>query len=124
MAIVANAPIMVPRDPLVRRVHVAEGPDVADDWIAARVRPGAIVVTADIPLAARSVKAGAAVIGPTGKAFTEASIGAALATRNLMEELRSAGEVTGGPRPLRAARPLGLPLRAGCRHPASEAARA
>ena len=102
VAVVANAPLLVPRDALVRRMHVAEGPDVADDWIAARARPGAIVVTADIPLAARCVKAGSAVIGPTGKAFTEASIGAALATRNLMEELRSAGEITGGPRPFAA----------------------
>ncbi len=99
VAIVANAPIAVPRDPSIRRVHVAAGPDVADDWIAARARAGAIVVTADIPLAARCVKAGASVIAPNGKAFTDASIGAALATRNLMDELRSSGEITGGPRP-------------------------
>ena len=99
VAIVANAPIAVPRDPSIRRVHVAAGPDVADDWIAARARAGTIVVTADIPLAARCVKAGASVIAPNGKAFTDASIGAALATRNLMDELRSSGEITGGPRP-------------------------
>ena len=99
IAIVANAPIAVPRDSSIRRVHVAAGPDVADDWIAARARPGAIVVTADIPLAARCVKAGASVIAPNGKLHSEASIGATLATRDLMDALRSAGEVTGGPAP-------------------------
>ena len=99
VAIVANAPIAVPRDPTIRRVHVAEGPDVADDWIAARAHAGSIVVTADIPLAARCVKAGAGVIAPDGKAHSEATIGVTLATRNLMDSLRSAGEVTGGPRP-------------------------
>ncbi len=99
VAIVANSPIAVPRDGSIRRVHVAEGPDVADDWIAARAGPGAIVVTADIPLAARCVKVGASVIAPNGKLHSEASIGATLATRNLMDSLRSAGEVTGGPPP-------------------------
>ncbi len=99
VAIVANAAIAVPRAPWVLRILVDAGPDVADDWIAERARPGAIVVTADVPLAARCVKAGASAIAPNGKAFTEASIGAALATRDLMDALRSAGEVTGGPRP-------------------------
>lgn len=99
VAIVANSPIAVPRDPSIRRVHVADGPDVADDWIAARAGPGAIVVTADIPLAARCVKVGASVIAPNGRLHSEASIGATLATRNLMDSLRSAGEVTGGPPP-------------------------
>ncbi len=99
VAVVANAPILVPRDPSIRRIVVAQGPDVADDWIAERAGPGAIVVTADVPLAARCVKAGAGAIAPTGKPFTPASIGAALATRDLMDALRSAGEVTGGPRP-------------------------
>lgn len=99
VSIVSNAPIAVPRDPLVERVVVAEGMDKADDWIAERSRPGAVVVTADIPLASRAVKAGASVLGPTGRAFTEDSIGMTLATRNLMDDLRSAGAVTGGPRP-------------------------
>ena len=62
-------------------------------------RKGAIVVTQDIPLAARAVKAGAVAIAPNGKPFTEDSIGMALATRNLMDQLRSAGEITGGPKP-------------------------
>ncbi len=102
VAIVANAPIAIPKVDWIVRVLVGEGPDVADDWIAARARSGAIVVTADVPLAARCVKAGASVMSPTGKAFTEASIGATLATRDLMDALRSAGEITGGPRPFSA----------------------
>ena len=97
--IVTNSPIAVPRDPLVERVVVGGGMDAADDWIAERAGPGDIVVTADIPLASRCVKAGAAVIAPNGKAFDEDSIGMTLATRNLLHELRGAGEITGGPKP-------------------------
>ncbi|WP_262271466.1 YaiI/YqxD family protein [Microvirga yunnanensis] len=97
--VVSNAFLQVPQDPLIERVVVSAGFDAADDWIAERAERGAIVVTADIPLASRCVKAGAEVIGPTGKPFTEASVGMALATRNLMEDLRAMGEVTGGPRP-------------------------
>ena len=96
--VVANSPILVPRAPGIERVVVPAGPDVADDWIAERAGPGAIVVTADIPLAHRCVKAGAEVISPTGKRFTESSIGMALATRDLMDQLRSEGQVTGGPK--------------------------
>jgi uncharacterized protein YaiI (UPF0178 family) len=92
----------VPRDPLIERVIVPEGPDVADDWIAQRAMRGDVVVTQDIPLADRCVKAGADVIGPNGRAFTEASIGMALATRNLMTDLRSFGEQTSGPKPFSA----------------------
>ena len=97
--VVANSFMLVPREPAIERVVVSAGPDVADDWIAERCRPGAIVVTADVPLAARAVKAGAEAIAPNGKAFTESSIGMALATRNLMQDLREAGAVTGGPKP-------------------------
>ena len=97
--VVTNSFIRVPQDPLIERVAVAAGPDAADDWIAERANAGAIVVTADIPLAARCVKAGAAVIGPTGRVFTEDSIGMALAVRDLMTDIRSAGEPTSGPRP-------------------------
>jgi uncharacterized protein YaiI (UPF0178 family) len=96
--IVSNCPIAVPRDALVERVVVAAGMDEADNWIAGRVSRGDIVITADIPLASRCVKAGAAVIAPTGRAFTDESIGMALATRNLMDSLRSAGEMTSGPK--------------------------
>ena len=100
--VVSNSFLQVPQDPLVERVVVSSGFDAADDWIAERASRGAIVVTADIPLASRCVKAGADVIGPTGRPFSEASIGMALATRNLMEDLRAMGDVTGGPKPFSA----------------------
>jgi hypothetical protein len=97
--VVANSYINVPRDPLIERVVVGSRLDEADDWIAERARRGVIVITADVPLAARAVKAGADAIAPNGKAFTPDSIGMALATRDLMHDLRSAGQVTSGPRP-------------------------
>lgn len=89
----------VPQDPLIELVAVAAGPDAADDWIAERANASAIVITADIPLAHRCVKAGAGVIAPNGRTFTSDSIGMALAVRDLMTDLRSAGDVTSGPRP-------------------------
>jgi uncharacterized protein YaiI (UPF0178 family) len=97
--VVCNSPIAVPREEFVERVVVGAGMDEADNWIAERADAGAIVVTADVPLASRCVKAGAAVIAPNGRAFTADSIGMTLATRNLMDSLRSAGEITGGPKP-------------------------
>ncbi len=97
--VVANAFIMVPREPLIERVVVDAGPDVADDWIAERAIAGDIVVTSDIPLASRCLKAGAAVLNSKGVPFTEASIGMALAGREIAEHLRSFGETTGGPKP-------------------------
>ena len=97
--VVSNSFLTIPRRPLFQRVVVGEGLDVADDWIAERADPRSIVITADIPLADRCVKAGAVVIAPNGKSFTPDSIGMALATRNLMTELREAGAVTGGPKP-------------------------
>jgi uncharacterized protein YaiI (UPF0178 family) len=97
--VVANSYMNVPRTPMIERVVVEEGPDVADDWIAERAGAGDIVITADVPLASRCVKAGADVISPKGKAFDEGAMGMALATRNLMDDLRSAGEITGGPPP-------------------------
>ncbi len=97
--VVSNSPIAVPRDEFVERVVVGAGMDEADNWLAERARRGDIVVTADVPLASRAVKAGADAIAPNGKPFTADSIGMALATRNLMDSLRSSGEITGGPRP-------------------------
>ena len=102
VAVVAHGHIRVPAEPLIRFVRVAEGFNAADDWIAERARPGLIVVTTDIPLAHRALAAGAAVVQPTGRILDEASIGMALATRDLMEDLRSGGEQTGGPRPFSA----------------------
>ncbi|MCL2713227.1 MAG: YaiI/YqxD family protein [Alphaproteobacteria bacterium] len=98
--VVAGRFIQVPQDPLVTRIAAGAGPDAADDHIAAQAGQGDIVVTADIPLADRCVKAGAAVIAPDGRLFTAESIGMALAMRNLMTDLRSAGAVTSGPKPL------------------------
>jgi uncharacterized protein YaiI (UPF0178 family) len=98
--VVANAFMAVPRGDMIERVIVSEGPDVADDWIAEHAGASDIVITADIPLAGRCVRNGAAVIGPTGKPFTDDSIGMALATRDLLTDLRSAGATTRGPPPL------------------------
>lgn len=97
--VVANSFMAVPAAPDIERVMVGSAFDAADDWIADRAGRGDIVITADVPLASRCVKAGAVVIAPNGKAFTEASIGMALATRNLLADLRSGGEILGGPKP-------------------------
>jgi len=97
--VVSNSPIAVPRDEMIERVVVAAGMDEADNWIAERAQRGDIVITADVPLASRCVKAGATVIAPNGKPLTEDMIGMTLATRNLMDSLRSSGEITGGPKP-------------------------
>lgn len=99
VVVVSNSPIAVPRDPLIERVVVSAGMDEADNYIADRAAKGTIVITADVPLAARAVKAGAVALAPSGKPFTEDSVGMALATRNLMDQLRSAGEITVGPKP-------------------------
>ena len=98
--VVANSFMNVPRSDMIERVIVKEGPDVADDWIVERAGLSDIVITADIPLAGRCVKKGATVIGPTGKPFNDDSIGMALATRDLLTDLRSAGASTRGPPPL------------------------
>jgi hypothetical protein len=96
--VVSNSLMGIPAAPWIERVIVSNAPDAADDWIAERAVRGDVVVTSDVPLAARAVKAGASVLAPTGKAFSEDSIGMALASRNLMDDLRSAGQVTGGPK--------------------------
>jgi uncharacterized protein YaiI (UPF0178 family) len=97
--VVSNSPIAVPRDEMIGRVVVGGGMHEADNWIAERAHEGDIVITADVPLASRAVKAGAEVLAPNGRPFTKDSIGMKLATRNLMDSLRSAGEITGGPKP-------------------------
>jgi uncharacterized protein YaiI (UPF0178 family) len=98
VSVVAGNFIRVPQDPLIERIAAGSGMDAADDWIAERAGKGDIVITSDIPLASRCVKSGAEVIAPNGKPFTEQSIGMTLAVRNLMTDLRSSGEVTGGPK--------------------------
>jgi uncharacterized protein YaiI (UPF0178 family) len=97
--VVSNSWIRVPPNPLVEQMVVDAGPDIADDWIAERAGRGDIVVTADIPLADRALKAGAQALHPTGRPFTPDSIGSALASRMVGEHLRSMGEITGGPKP-------------------------
>jgi hypothetical protein len=98
--VVSNSYLNVPRDPRYELVVVSDSFDAADNWIAERAGPGDIVVTADIPLADRCLKAGATVIGNTGVPFTSASIGMAMANRELLSNLRAMGEVTGGPKPM------------------------
>ena len=97
--VVSNMRLRVPDHPLIERVVVSDGFDAADDWIAEAAGPGSVVVTADILLADRCLKAGAVVIGNTGKPFTAASIGGAIATRAIMVDLRAGGDIVGGPAP-------------------------
>ncbi len=92
---VGNTWLRVGDNPLVKRVVVPEEPDAADNWIAEHIGPGDIAITADIPLADRCIKAGAGVLGPTGRPFTEQSIGMALAMRDLNAQLRESGEISG-----------------------------
>jgi uncharacterized protein YaiI (UPF0178 family) len=99
VAIVSNDYMRVPVHPLVERVVVGSGFDAADDWIAERADKRKVVVTADILLADRCLKSGATVIAPNGKPFTSASIGAAVATRAIMADLRAGGDSIGGPPP-------------------------
>lgn len=99
VVMVGNSWLRLPESPRLERVIVGDGLDAADDWIAAQAGPGDIVVTADVPLAARCVRAGARALAPNGRLFSEASIGTQLAVRDLMTGLREAGAVTGGPPP-------------------------
>jgi hypothetical protein len=100
VALVANARMYVPPGLGVEMIVVDGAPDAADDWIAQNARRGDVVVTADIPLAARCLAVGARVLGNDGRPFTEDSIGGALATRELKSQLREAGVVSPGPRAL------------------------
>ncbi|PPD43264.1 MAG: hypothetical protein CTY15_10300 [Methylocystis sp.] len=100
--VVSNSFMQIPRSPLIARIVVGAGADVADDWIAEQVAAGDVVVTNDIPLAARALEKGAHAIAPHGRPFTQDSIGLALAQRSLMEHIRSTGEITGGPPPFSA----------------------
>jgi hypothetical protein len=95
--VVCNSWIRTPTDPRITLMVVDEGPDVADDWIAARAGAGDVVITADIPLAQRALSAGAQAVHPAGRPFTSDNIGGALASRAIGEHLRSMGEITGGP---------------------------
>ena len=100
VTLVANSRMRVPDERWITLEVVGSGFDEADDWIVEHVQPHDIVITADVLLASRCLKEGARVIGSTGKPFTDDNIGAAVATRDLLSELRGAGEITGGPSPL------------------------
>ena len=99
VTVVANSPMRVPYEKRIRLKVVGDGFDAADDWIAENVECDDIVITADIPLAARCLEKGATVIGSGGRPFTEDNIGDAMATREILSELRETGEITGGPAP-------------------------
>ena len=100
--VVANQRMHVPTDLGVELVVVEAGPDAADDWIAEEIRSGDVVITADIPLAARCLEVGASALGTNGREFTSDSIGSALATREIKASIRETGVVTGGPPPMTA----------------------
>ena len=97
--IVSNSHFRVPDHPLVTKQVVSDSFDAADDWIAEQASRDTVVVTADILLADRCIKAGATVISPSGKPFTANSIGSAVATRAIMADLRAGGDIVGGPAP-------------------------
>ena len=100
VTLVSNSRMRVPQSSRIKLEIVGAGFDEADDWIVEHVQHGDVVITADIPLAGRCISAGAEVLGPSGKRFTDDNIGQTLATRDLLTELRGAGEITGGPAPL------------------------
>lgn len=100
VTLVANAWMRTPDCPWLNLKIVGEEPDAADDWIVINAESGDIVVTSDIPLAGRCLQKQARVLTPKGKQFTDSNIGSALATREILAGLRSAGEITGGPLPL------------------------
>ena len=98
--VVSNGGIRPHPHPLIRTIIVPDGPDVADKWIAERAGPGDIVITSDIPLAAKCLEAGAGAVRPNGDVFSKANIGNQLATRDLMADLRAADPFRqGGGRP-------------------------
>lgn len=100
VTVVANMVLRIPVHPLISRVMVSGAFDAADDWIAERSGTGSVVITGDILLAERCLKAGAAVIAHNGKPFTPGSIGSAIATRAIMADLRAGADgITGGPAP-------------------------
>lgn len=102
VVVVANQRMHVPRDLGVAMIVVDRGPDVADDWIVDQVRELDVVVTADLPLAARCIPLGARVVSPNGREFDADSIGHLVATRDLKADLREGGVATGGPPPMSA----------------------
>ncbi|WP_411817519.1 YaiI/YqxD family protein [Hyphococcus sp. DH-69] len=103
VSVVANAPIRIPRHPLIKRITVNDHYDAADDYVAEHAHVNSIVITADILLAERCLKMDATVLGPKGTPFTKDSIGSALASRAIMSDLRAGGDAVGGPAPFQKA---------------------
>ncbi len=99
LIMVANQPLRIPPSQYIKSLTVAAGPDVADDRIVELVTPGDLVITADIPLADRVVSKGALALNPRGEVYSDTNIKDRLAMRNLMDELRSGGVISGGPAP-------------------------
>jgi uncharacterized protein YaiI (UPF0178 family) len=97
---VANKTLTVPASPHLSTMRVGQGFDVVDETIAALVQPGDLVITADIPLAAKVIERGGTGLNPRGELYTTDNIGARLTMRNMLDELRSTGVATGGPAPL------------------------
>jgi uncharacterized protein len=97
VTLVANQPLRTPYSDFINSIRVESGPDVADQRIVELVEPGDLAITADIPLAAFVVEKGGEALDPRGELYTKANVGARLAARNLMDELRGGGEITGGP---------------------------
>lgn len=102
VTLVANTGMYIPAEPGISMQVVDDGFDAADDWIVEHCRPGVIVVTTDIPLAARSLAQGALALNPKGHVFTEENIGGNLANREFLSQMREHGEFSGGPRPFSA----------------------
>ncbi|MBK8640177.1 MAG: YaiI/YqxD family protein [Chromatiaceae bacterium] len=100
LTLVANQPLQTPPSPLIRRVQVGQGFDVADNHIAKHLKPGDLVITGDIPLAAQVIARGGEAINPRGERYTPDNIRERLAVRDFLEELRGTGVNTGGPPPL------------------------
>lgn len=99
LVLVANSDQQIPRSPRIRQVRVAQGLDVADDWLVAHSAPGDVVITADIPLAAQLVARGVLVLQPRGDVLDEGNVGERLAVRDFLDGARGAGLQTGGPPP-------------------------
>jgi len=97
--LVANTPLRIPTSPFIKSVRVAPGFNVADHWIVQQVQPGDLVITADIPLAAEVIPRSAHALDPRGDLYSEDNVRKRLAVRNLMQELRSTGDILGGPAP-------------------------
>ena len=100
VTLVANSWMRIPQEKRITLKIVGDQLDAADDWIVEQIQSDDIVITADIPLASRCLQKGAQVLGPAGKVFTDNNIGPAVAARNLLSELREAGQITGGPPPI------------------------